>query len=176
MRSPPLVAMPKFSKEDLDQITTYTGITAAVCFGVASTIASTLSAVPGDKIMGVSKVPFTAAGAFLGGMGAIALGIQGTFTNKTASMHPTTADLEQRASVQEQADFFKYSPNGGVTAQQVTAQQTVETGISRDGMGERLEAAIACDHEADDDEETYYLLSEHLPVTAPSPQNFNDEA
>jgi hypothetical protein len=101
--------MAKFSKEDLDWITTWTGCTAAVCIGLASTIATTISSVPGNKVIGIDKAPLTALSTLLGGVGAIALGVKSVFTNKTATMHPTTEDLEREATVQEQADYFKYS-------------------------------------------------------------------
>jgi len=103
--------MAKFSKEDLDWITTWTGCTAAVCIGLASTIATTISSVPGNKVIGIDKAPLTAISTLLGGVGAIALGVKSVFTNKTATMHPTTEDLEREATVQEQADYFKYSAN-----------------------------------------------------------------
>lgn len=97
--------MRRFSKEDLDTITTYTGITSAVCLGAASAITSVLSAIPGDHILGISKVPFTVAITVLGEVAAIAIAIQGVFTNKTATKHPTTSDLENKASAIEQLNL-----------------------------------------------------------------------
>lgn len=176
--------MPKFSKEDLDTITTYTGLTAAVCIGLAGIITHTVSDNPGDKVMGVSKEPIRTVASILSGVGGIAIAIGGVFTNKTASMHPTTSDLEERASVQEQADFFKYSPNGAPPP----PRQSVYTGVRRNAVYSEEGAlpsspkesnldteAIGCNPWADDEKETYYLLSENLPPNAPSPENFNDE-
>lgn len=101
--------MPKFSKDDLDSITTWTGVTAAVCFGISGMIVSAMSNVPGDKIMGIDKTPLTVISGIFAGVGATALSIKSVFTNKTATAHPTTADLEREASIQEQADYFRYS-------------------------------------------------------------------
>jgi hypothetical protein len=103
--------MPEYNAHDIDKITTWTGVTAAVCLGLASTLASVLASVPGDKVMGIDKIPLTAASSVLGGVGAIALGIKSVFTNKPATLHPTTTDLEEQANIQDQADFYKYNPN-----------------------------------------------------------------
>lgn len=126
----------KFSKEDLDSITTWTGCTAAVCLGLASTLASVLSSVPGDKIFGISKVPITVISSVMAGIGATALGVKSVFTNKTATMHPTTADLEQEASIQEQADHFKYSATQAATKSPTST--TLEYPIKEVGQEDTL--------------------------------------
>jgi hypothetical protein len=103
--------MPKYSAEDLDSITTWTGNVGAVCLGIASTLASILGTVPGNQIMGMDKTPIAIISIAFGGVGTIALGIQSNFTNKTATTHPTQVDLENEVARDESLDFLQYGPN-----------------------------------------------------------------
>ena len=111
--------MPEYNAHDIDKITTWTGVTSAVCSGIAATIALLLSTAPGDKVMGIDKIPIALIGCIFTGAGGIAFSVKSVFTNKPATLHPTTTDLEEQANIQDQADFYKYNPSPATTFPQV---------------------------------------------------------